>query len=284
VKPPVKFIIGALLAAGLLVLAWRLAVEIIEPHLFLKVKAALISGPAPLEARAIGGTRLRLYHDRRPHIGKISGLRKGLIWIKGRRELVEEGYGFGVPIVFFEGMAYVSRNAEITEAKNGTHTEWVCRYKMDTIDTPIKFLRRKYRPVPPRGEVEFRYRLQEAGLIDVTADFSGLEPDWERVYIMNEQGAKTFVLYHDSTGTGKTSQTLSIWSSAFVERACFSSRDEKLRFCLRFDQATKIFYGRERYYQHNWRGLYSLSWSGVDIELDAPMSDFHYQISLKAER
>jgi hypothetical protein len=278
------FILKAVLVVGVLLLTWRLVVEVVEPHLFLKVKAWLSSGPAPFETQAAGGTRLRLYPDRRPHIGKISGLRKGLIWVKGRRELVEEGYGFGVPIVFFEGLAYVSRNAETTEFKNENETEWICRYKMDTIDTPIKFLRRKYRPIPPRGEVLFRYRLREAGLIDVTADFSRLGPDWEKVYIMNEQGAETFVLYQDSTGTRKTSRTLSIWSPAFVESACFSSRDEKLGFCLRFDQVTKIFYGRERYYQHNWRGIYTLSWSGVDIELDAPRSGFHYQITLEAER
>jgi hypothetical protein len=278
------FVLRAMLVMGFLAFAWRLTVEIVEPHLFLKIKAWLSSGPAPLEAQAIGETRLRLYVDRRPHTGKISGLHKGLIWVKGDRELVEEGYGFGVPIVFFEGLAYVSRNAETTQIKRDRETEWVCRYKMDTIDTPIKLLRRKYRPVPSRGEVVFRYRLKELGLIDITADFSELGPDWERIYIMNEQGAKTFVLYEDSTGTRKTSPAISIWAPAFVDSACFSSQDEKLTFCLRFDQSTRIFYGRERYHQYNWRGHYTLSWSGVDIELNAPRSGFHYQIILEAER
>jgi len=46
---------------------------------------------------------LRLHSDTRPHVGKIAGLQKGLVWVQAGQTLVEEGYGFGCPIVEYNG-------------------------------------------------------------------------------------------------------------------------------------------------------------------------------------
>ncbi|MBN1641590.1 MAG: hypothetical protein JXA09_10165 [Anaerolineae bacterium] len=262
------------------ILAWRLTAELIEPHLLLWL------GPhAPyLEAPAIAGTTLRLYADTRPHVGKIAGLQKGLVWVRGGRPLVEEGYGFGCPIVVYDGLAYLSRHAEIEMAPTTVGTRFVKRYAIDTADTPIQFLRRKYRPVPSLGEVVYTYDVHPGGMIDVVVDLSGLTVDWARVYLMNEQGAQRFPHYYDTLGRALSGDEIGIWepSAAFIARGCFESPDRDLRFCVEAQPPATVYYGRERYRQYNWRGTYYLSWSGVDIELEAPRERYAYRITLEA--
>jgi hypothetical protein len=274
--------------AGLLValLAWQLVAELIEPNVLL-----VLEPRAPyLEAPTVAGTTLRLYSDRRPHVGKISGLQKGLVWLRKGRLLVEEGYGFGTPIVEYEGQAYLARHAEIGRSAIPGGVRLVKRYQMDTIDTPIRFLRRKYRPVPSIGAITFRYEVRPGGAIDVWVDFSDLEVSWTRVYLMNEQGARRFTRYDDARGTHLEGDEVGIWESVaeFAGRACWSSAETALRFCVEpLGEGTQppavVYYGRERYNQYNWRGIYYLAWAGVDLALDAPQSNYGYRITLEAQ-
>jgi hypothetical protein len=249
-----------------------------------------------LEAPAVGGTTLRLYGDTRPHVGKISGLQKGLVWVREGRLLVEEGYGFGAPIVEVEGQAYLARHAEIERLDLPGGVRLIKRYQMDTIDTPIQFLRRKYRPVPSIGVITLEYEIRPGGQIDVRADFSELEVAWTRIYLMNEQGARRFTRFEDAGGTVLEGDEIGIWESSadFVAAACMSSAPTKragaragLRFCIEpIDQdpgsPVWVYYGRERYRQYNWRGAYRLSWAGVDLALEAPRSRYGYRIRLEA--
>ena len=270
-------------ALGLL-LAWRLTAELIEPHLLLVFAPR---GPV-LEAPSLAGTTLRVYGDTRPHVGKISGLQKGLVWVRGRRVLVEEGYGFGTPIVEYEGQTYLAREAEIERTVIPGGVRLVKRFQIDTIDTPIQFLRRKYRPVPSLGTVTFQYDVWPEGVIDVTVDFRELNVDWTRVYLMNEQGARRFTRYRDATGLSLEGEEIGIWesSSEFIGPACLRAADETLGFCLEpvergLQTPVEMYYGRERYKQYNWRGTYQLSWSGVDLALDAPQLTYAYRIRLE---
>jgi hypothetical protein len=268
-----------LLCAVAALLAWRLTAELIEPHLLLWL------GPhAPIhETPAIAGTTLRLYEDTRPHIGKIAGLQKGLVWVRDGQPLVEEGYGFGSPIVIVDGMAYLSRHAEVTMSTVQGRTRMVKRFEIDTIDTPIQFLRRKYRPVSPIGTVVQRYDVHPSGEIEVTVDLSGLTVDWTQIYLMNEQGAQRFPHYSDSLGRALSGDEIGIWepSEEFIARGCFASPGRDLRFCVEAQPPATVYYGRERYNQYNWRGIYYLSWSGVDIELAPPLAQYAYRIVLE---
>ena len=180
---------------GLGILAWLLVAEAIEPHWTLALTSLLAPGPAPLQTPALSGTTLRLYQDTRPHIGKVAGLQKGLVWVADGRELIEEGYGFGCPIVQSGGRSYNSRHAETEVVSTGEQTRLVKYYTMDTLDTPVQVLRRKYRPVPAQGTVRVEYDIQPTGIIDVDVDLAGLEGAWERVFLMNEQGARAFSIY-----------------------------------------------------------------------------------------
>lgn len=271
----------ACVALGAL-LIWKGTAELIEPHFLLWLQPRLPF----LDAPAVAGTSFRLYGDTRPHVGKIAGLQKGLVWMRGRRSLAEEGYGFGCPIVAFEGQAYVSRRAEVERVALGEGSyRLIKRFEMDTVDTPIQFLRRKYRPVPSLGVVACQYDIHPQGVIDVTVDLSGLDVPWSRVYLMNEQGAQHFDRYHDSQGRSLAAEQIGIWeqSATWIERACFDSPRDGLRFCVEPQPPAGVYYGRERYNQYNWRGIFYLSWSGVDLELSAGAPPtYRYRIALEA--
>jgi hypothetical protein len=271
-------------------LAWQVVVELVEPHLLLVFEPRVPF----VEAPTVGGTRLRLYGDTRPHVGKISGLQKGLVWVRNGRPLVEEGYGFGAPIVEYQGQAYVARHAEVERSSIPGGVRLIKRYRIDTVDTPIQLLRRKYRPVAPLGSVTVQYDVWPEGLVDVWVDFRELEADWGRVYLMNEQGARRFVRYKDAGGIVLEGPEIGIWESKaeFTGPACMSSKPAEdgfssLCFCVEpleegAAPPVRIYYGRERYKQYNWRGTYHLSWAGIDLEVEAPQPAYGYRISLEA--
>jgi hypothetical protein len=217
-------------------------------------------------------------------VGKIAGLQKGLVWVRDGRALVEEGYGFGCPIVVIGDTAYLSRHAYTEISSVGSLTRMSKHYEIDTVDTPVRFLRRKYRPVPPLGTVVIRYDLHPEGMIDVHADFSGIRERWDVAYLMNEQGARHFPLYRDSTGAAFAGGDIGIWERprTSIEWACFDTLDRSLSFCVEPEEPASLFYGRERYTQRNWRGLYYLSWSGIDLEIPGPRPSYHYRIVLEA--
>jgi hypothetical protein len=271
---------GMGIALALFLSGWKLIAELIEPHFLL-----WLGQHEPfLEVSTVAGTALRLYSDTRPHVGKVAGLQKGLAWVRDGRLLIEEGYGFGCPIIEWEGMAYLSQHAEAEIVAQGETPRLVKRYTIDTVDTPIQFLRRKYRRVPSLGQVVFRYDIHPDGAIDVEVDFSGLRVAWTHAYLMNEQGARRFVHYTDATGRVLSDKEIGIWEppERFVPRACFESGDRQLQFCVEAQPPATVYYGRERYEQYNWRGIYTLSWAGVDIELAAPRDVYRYRVTLGA--
>ena len=274
--------LGAMgIAVAVLLLGWKLVAELIEPHFLLWL------GPhePPIEVPAVAGTTLRLYSDTRPHVGKVAALQKGLAWMSDGRLLIEEGYGFGCPIIEWKGMAYLSQRAETEIVEHGEGTRLVKRYDIDTVDTAIQLLRRKYRRVSSLGQVVFRYDVYPDGTIDVEVDFSELEVPWTRAYVMNEQGARRFIHYTDATGRALSGEEIGIWEPAegFIPRACFESRDRQLQFCVEAQPPATVYYGRERYQQYNWRGIFYLSWAGVDIELTAPRDVYRYRVILEVQ-
>jgi hypothetical protein len=271
-----------LLATGCLVLAWQVAAEAVEPRLWLDVADWLQPPPSPGEAPTAGGTSVRLYPDTRPHIGKIAGLQKGLVWVVQGEEVVEEGYGWGCPLVESGGRAYVSRHAETTVERQGDAVRLTKRYTMDAVDTPPQFLQLKFRPVPSLGVVTVHYDVHLDGVIDVAVDFSGLTGPWEQAYLMNEQGGERFTHYRDTDGRDLAAAEIGIWQPVAAARACFDSADGRFSFCVEPLEPVTLYMGRERYNLYNWRGVTELSWSGLDLEVPGPRQGYHYRIVLEA--
>ncbi|MFH1086167.1 MAG: hypothetical protein V1772_10445, partial [Chloroflexota bacterium] len=91
-----KGLAAAVRLAAMLVLAllaWQMVAEGIEPHWTLWLRQQLAPRPPLARVESVAGTHLLVYGDASPHIGKIAALHKGLVWARGRRLLVEEGYG-----------------------------------------------------------------------------------------------------------------------------------------------------------------------------------------------
>lgn len=66
---------------------------------------------------------LKLYPDTRPHNLEISALQKGLVLLLDDEELIEEGTGFGVPVVIYADRPYFPGSAEIfVKEQNGIVT------------------------------------------------------------------------------------------------------------------------------------------------------------------
>ncbi len=261
-------ILGAILAVTI---AWFLLKEAIEPHWTIRLGDLLRPGPPPITMALGSGLVVRAYPDTRPHVGKITPLQKGLVLVQDGRELIEEGYGFGTPIVVQGGRSYLSQNAVVAAAPDGQQV--VKRFSIDTEDTWTQPFRRKYRAVEPLGSVVFTYTLAGPGILDVAVDFTGLRATPDLAYLANEQGARAFTLYSDSSGAHRyfedVPDTPDQWVPAAAERTCFTAEAQALRFCVETQPGQAKYVGRERYFQRRWSGLFSLSWAGTDIELDA---------------
>ncbi len=100
------------LSCGLLSL-WQGVAEAIEPYWTLQLYGLLTRSKAGIEVAIGPGSILTLERDPRPHIGKIAALQKGLVLVVDGEPLIEEGYGFGLPLVYDGELVHNSRHAEI---------------------------------------------------------------------------------------------------------------------------------------------------------------------------
>jgi hypothetical protein len=265
----------ALLLLGVLVLLFAIVKESREPFAWLFVEDLLVPKPDPHAARLSDTLSMRLYADPRPHIGKVARLQKGSILVRDGEELVEEGFGFGLPIIDVDGQAYLSRFATTERVDESL----VKHYEMDTLDTPSGLLRRKYEPTASIGTVTVTYTVS-ARSINVTVDLSGLRTAWSRAYLMNEQGARTFTRYREQ-GLTVEGEQLGKWQMTTARLGCIEASDSSLQFCVETIAEATRYYGRERYLQYYPVGVYSLSWAGIDLELEPPLERYQYQVHIK---
>jgi hypothetical protein len=90
-----------------------------------------LTQPFTVEARK--SVFLRLYSDSRPHCLEIATLQKGLVLVLDGKELVEEGVGFGVPVVKFGDNTHFSSSALTFISKNEEHPTLVKSFSIDTV-------------------------------------------------------------------------------------------------------------------------------------------------------
>jgi hypothetical protein len=266
---------GFLALPVVLVLVFLILKEIQEPYLWLFVDDLLNPKPAPQTLPLSQGMAVRLYTGTRPHTGKVARLQKGLVLEVDGSQLIEEGFGFGLPLVEVEGQAYLSRSASVKREGDIL----VKLYHMDTIDTPSGFLRRKYEPVPSIGTVVVSYTVSADG-IHTVVDLSGLDADWNRLYLMNEQGARIFTHYREP-GLEVKGDQFGKWQPTTARRGCVVGGDGSVQFCVETENEGPRYYGRERYNQYYWLGVYTLSWAGIDLELAPPVNRFEYDIRIE---
>lgn len=267
-----------------LVIVLLLAVAIREryaPRLTLHLRDLVSQPSPPLTAALTDGLHLRLYSDTRPHVGKIASLQKGLVLVQDGREMIEEGYGFGLPIIESNGVAYISRHAETVLVRDQGTLHLVKAYQVDVADRPTRPFRVKYADVAPLGTVVFTYTVRPPNAVDVAVDFEGLQASWDRAYLMNEQGARRFTQYVDPEGKKVDAEEMGIWEEATAPFGCWRAPERHVQFCVEAAPGETGFVGRERYRQYNWLGFYTLSWSGIDIAVEAPLDTYTYTVRLQ---
>jgi hypothetical protein len=272
-----RLLIG-LVAIVLLLIGVR---ERYAPQLTLPLRDRLGHAPGPVTAALSDDLDVRLYGTTRPYVGKIATLQKGLVLVHEGRELTEEGYGFGLPIIETNGTAYVSRHAEAELIDDDGRVSLVKAYRIDVVDRPTRFLRVKYADVAPLGTVSFTYTIRAPDAIAVTVDFRGLDAPWDRAYLMNEQGARAFDRYVAPDGETLDGTEVGIWQETQASFGCWEAPGHGVRFCVDATPGQRGFVGRERYRQYNWLGFYALSWSGIDIALEGPMDSYTYTIRVE---
>jgi hypothetical protein len=280
-KRLLRYLAAVLFAVLLLMVAIR---ERYAPRLTLYLADMLSQPSPPLIAALSDSLQLRLYSNTRPHVGKIASLQKGLVLVHDGRELIEEGYGFGTPIIEVDGVAHVSRHADIFVTHHDGRLSLVKAYRIDVADRPTRPFRIKYADVDPLGRVVFTYTVRAPDAIDVTVDFTGLKAAWNRAYLMNEQGARRFTQYVGPAGEEVDADAMGIWEEATAPFGCWRAPQSGVQFCVEAAAGEPGFVGRERYRQYNWLGFYSLSWSGIDIMVTAPLDTYTYTIRLQEGR
>jgi hypothetical protein len=248
--------------------------EYFDPYLFLHVDNMVRTKPAPLILELQEGVSFHLYRDTRPHIGKIAALQKGLVLVRNGEEVIEEGYGFGLPLIQYGDLVYLSRLADVEAPDDIT---LIKTYTISVADRWSKFLQKKYKDVEPLGTVVVTYIVLSPEELIVDVDFTDLTVDWNTAYLMNEQGAVHFPYYENSAGERQHGEQVGIWQ-ATLDFGCWISKDEELRFCIETEPGRQRFIGRERYYQYNWARFYLLSWSGIDLKIEAPMDNYSYKV------
>jgi hypothetical protein len=96
---------------------------------------------------------VRLYADCRPSYLETSQLQKGLVLVLDDEELIEEGVGFGVPVVKYSDKTYFSSTAEVESKITPSSCNLKKTFILDTISRK-KFGKSSY--IDDRGSSSMR--------------------------------------------------------------------------------------------------------------------------------
>ncbi len=100
-------------------------------------KSYSINLQKPITIRLTNRLSVRLYRDSRPHCMETAPLQKGLVLMLDNEELIEEGIGFGVPVVKFEDKTYFSTSAEVIVQKNHSAYRVKKTFILDTVSKKL---------------------------------------------------------------------------------------------------------------------------------------------------
>jgi hypothetical protein len=242
----------------------------------------------------------------------IANLQKGLRLVYKGEELTGEGAGFGVPVVSYSNNTFFSGSADLSLMKMGDSTVVKKEFLMDKVQrkeirglrlenqklrATWRFLDKLYQShhrlqsivstdmakrmgirfsfinADPVGKVVVTYRIG-SNRINAKADFSLLRKDGlRRIFLLNEQGAKFFRRYSDSSDSSITDNDIGAWRNVDAKVARITDEQGKIGFELSKKKDSKLYVGREVVDG-------SADWIGLDYELDHSHDAFEYEIRI----
>jgi hypothetical protein len=124
-----------------------------------------------------------------------------------------------------------------------------------------------------KGVVVVKYTIERNRVL-VNIDFSLLNrTNLGKIFVLNEQGAQFFRTYSDSESLKLNDEEIGAWNDVTSPSAMITNEQEKIGFCLKNIEGTKLRRGRELI-------MGSLDWIGLDYELGAEYSNFEYEIEV----
>ena len=274
-----------------------------------------MNSSAPITVSVGNHVSFRLYPDTRPHCLEISPLQKGLVLLLGSKELVDEGIGFGVPIVMYEDKTYFSSSADATQVRSNSHV-LVKSFLLDTIsrkrvgkasyinDSLYSFLRRIFekaylncKRLSPLFNLIMALRktlkvqtdfVKTAPRGTVTVTYTCL-PNIVKVNVdltrLNRTGCKQILLLNEqgSTFFRKYSDTkgLSLFDQNIGAWAIVNAEEASLSDIAESLSFTLKRMGTAQLFRgwENTTGRFS--WAGLSYSLNLGSSNFEYAIRLR---
>jgi hypothetical protein len=148
------------------------------------------------------------------------------------------------------------------------------------IESRLESLRPDYDPsvffrVKSRGSVLASYMIdEEAGIIDVTMDFSGVQRSGlQHIYVSNELGGNLFDVYTDSSGVVLQGAAIGAWDRIRTAWAALHSPTKNVGFRMEIPESAQAFRGREII------GL-DICWSGIIFMMPPATTSLRYRITV----
>jgi hypothetical protein len=124
-------------------------------------------------------------------------------------------------------------------------------------------------------EIQLIYTFDEqAGQLDVETLTSGISEDGvTEIVVMNEQGARYFDLYTDTSDMSLVRDAIGCWDPVTAERASFMSSSQHILFTVPQVAGARLFRGRELVDSR-------LAWSGFGYSFSPSMQRFIYSLKI----
>ena len=255
---------------------------------------------------------LEVYSTTKPYNLKIADLQKGLILLYNEKERVGEGTGFGFPVLIYPKETFFSGSSKIFFTETTDSVKIIKEFCMDRMarnklgkvyleNQKVRaFIRcltdfyqknRHFRYLSVKsffvrmgikatfvktasvGKIAVTYEIRN-GIINVRVDFRDLRKVRpQKVFILNEQSAKFFRRYSDSSNVNLIDKQIGAWDAVRSEWACLTSLQHQVGYRLWKVDGSVLRRGRET--MNNW-----LDWVGLDYEVAPDNAFFEYRIEI----
>lgn len=137
-------------------------------------------------------------------------------------------------------------------------------------------IKTSFEKVKPRGKVDVRYKIQSS-TIKVSADFSDLSLEGcQKLLVLNEQGAKVFERYVDTSGLMLAGNEIGAWDPVAAKEAIMQNVKKQIEFSLNRSNEAALFRGWEQTKNR-------FSWAGLSYSLKPSIGMFEYFINLSCK-